>query len=139
MKNKILPILFSILLFACSENDIDVDQFNLNCETLKTALLNFNSDEINFEINKLTQDLLPTITQNDEIGHFKNLNTLIDRINSNCDDIQAVKICYACIETLPVQSEIKVEFNFQGTQIERIIDISTPNDGILLSIEAHNN
>ena len=137
MKNIILPILFTVLLFGCSKNNVADDQFELNCEMLKAGLLNLNSDEVNFEINKLTQDLLPTITQTDDIGHFKNLDTLIDRINSNCDEIQAVKICYACIETLPVQSEIKLEFNFQGTQIERIIDISTPDDGILLSIEAH--
>ena len=86
---------------------------------------------------KKADHLTITFRENDEFGHFNNLNTLIDRLNSNCPQIHAKKYCYACIETFPVQSEIKVEFNFLGNQIVRIIDISTPDDGILLSLRSH--
>ena len=126
-----------ILLVGCSKNDEDNDQLEIDCNELKAALVNFNSEQLNFEINKLTQDLLPSPTQSDEIGHFNNLNTLVDRINSNCPQIIATKECYACIETIPVQSEIKVMFDSLGNQIERIIDISTPSDRILISLSSH--
>ena len=126
-----------ILLIGCSKNDEDNDQLEIDCNELKAALVNFNSEQLNFEINKLTQDLLPSPTQSDDIGHFKNLNTLVDRINSNCPQFVATKECYACIETNPVQSEIKVSLDSLGNQIERIIDISSPRDGILISVKLH--
>ena len=109
----------------------------IDCDELKAALVNFNSEQLNFEIDKLTQDLLPVPTQSDDIGHFNNLNTLVDRLNSNCPQIVTTKECYACIETNPVQSEIKVMFDSFGNQIERIIDISTPSAGTLISLRSH--
>ena len=137
MKNRIFIILLTVLLIGCSKNDKNDDLLEIDCDELKAALVNFNSEQLNFEINKLTQDLPPSPTQSDDIGHFKNLNTLVDRINSNCPLIIATKECYACIETNPVQSEIKVMLDSLGNQIERIIDISTPRDGILISLRSH--
>jgi hypothetical protein len=137
MKNKVFIIILMTLLIGCSKNDNNDELFEIDCDELKAALVNFNSEQLNFEINKLTQDLLPIPTQSDNIGHFKNLNTLVDRINSNCPEIIATKECYGCIETNPVQSEIKVMLDSLGNQIERIIDISTPYDGILISLGTH--
>jgi hypothetical protein len=135
MKNKVLIIILTLLLIGCNNNNDEL--FEIDCDEVKAALVNFNSEQLNFEINKLTQDLLPSPAPSDDIGHFKNVNTLIDRINSNCPQIIATKECYACIETNPVQSEIKVTLDSLGNQIERIIDISTPYDGILISIRTH--
>jgi len=124
-----------ILLMGCSKNDDDQSQ--INCDKLKTALLNDDSEQLNFEINKLTQDLLANPTQNDETGQLNNLNTLIDRLNSNCGGLRAVMKCYACLDTFPLQSEIKVEINIFGNLFVRLVDISTPDDGILLSLRSH--
>ena len=137
MKNRIFIILLTILLIGCSKNDNNDDLLEIDCDELKAALVNFNSEQLNFEIDKLTQDLLPVPTQSDDIGHFNNLNTLVDRLNSNCPQIVTTKECYACIETNPVQSEIKVMFDSFGNQIERIIDISTPSAGTLISLRSH--
>jgi hypothetical protein len=138
MKNIILLSIFTILLISCTKNDDD-NQMLINCDNFRIALLNFDSEQLNVEINNLTLDLVPIPVINDEIGHLKNLNELIERLNSNCKDIIATKECYACIETNPVQSEIKIELDSLGNQIERIIDISTPEDDVLISLRMHNN
>lgn len=93
MKNKILIILFTILLISCSNNNDN--PVEINCDNLKSALFNFDSEQLNLEINKLTQDLTPVPTPVDELGHSNNLNELIERLNSNCEDILATKQCYA--------------------------------------------
>jgi len=137
MKNKFLIITLVIFLISCSKNDENDDQSQIDCDRLKAALVNFNSEQLNFEVNKLTEDLLPSPTQDDEIGHFINMNTLVTRLNDNCPQIRATKECYACIESIPLQSEIKVELDSSGIQIVRLIDISTPSDGILISLRSH--
>jgi hypothetical protein len=140
MKNIIFLSVFTILLISCSKKDDDNDsQTLINCTNFRIALLNFDSEQLNLEINKLTLDLVPIPIINDEIGHLNNLNELIERLNSNCKDIIATNECYACIETNPVQSEIKIELDSLGNQIERIIDISTPEDDVLVSLRMHNN
>ncbi len=93
MKNKILIIHFTILLISCSNNNDN--PVEINCDKLKSALFNFDSEQLNLEINKLTQDLTPVPTPVDELGHSNNLNELIERLNSNCEDILATKQCYA--------------------------------------------
>lgn len=137
MKNKILIIHFTILLISCSNNNDN--PVEINCDKLKSALFNFDSEQLNLEINKLTQDLTPVPTPVDELGHSNNLNELIERLNSNCEDILVTKQSYACIETNPVQSEIKIELDSFGNQIERIIDILTLEDEILISLGMRNN
>ena len=137
MNHSIFTILLMILLIGCSKHAKNDEPFAIDCDELEAALVSINSEQLNFEINKLTQDLLPSPTQHDEIGHADNLNTLVDRINSNCPQLRATTECYACVETIPVQSEIKVVFDSLGNQIESIIDISTPRDGILVSLRSH--
>jgi len=138
MKNIISLSIFTLMLISYSKNDDDNQSF-ISCANLRTALFNFNSEQLNIEVNKLTTDLVPTPMMNDEIGHLKNLNELIERLNTNCKAIIATKECYACIETYPVLSEIKIEIDSSGIQIERIIDISTPEDGVLMSLRMHGN
>jgi len=135
MNNIFFIILFAILLMGCSKNDDD--QSEVNCDKLITALLNDNSEQLNFEINKLTQDLMANPTQNDETGQLNNLNTLIDRLNSSCGGLRAVMKCYACFDTFPLQSEVKIIINNFGIEFVRLVDISTPDDGILESLRSH--
>ncbi|RZM06732.1 MAG: hypothetical protein EOO88_52905 [Pedobacter sp.] len=52
----------------------------------------------------------------------ENLDRLTARLNGTC--LQAVVLCFACINTLPEQSEIRVTFPTSSGTISRIIDIS---------------
>ncbi|MDC8002089.1 hypothetical protein POV26_13665 [Aequorivita todarodis] len=138
MKKIIFTSIFIILLISCSKSDNDNDnQMLIDCANFRIALLNFDSEQLNIEVNKLTSDLAPSPDINDRIGHLKNLDILIERLNSECTDIIAAKECYACIETNPVQSEIKVKLDSFGIQIDRIIDINTSEADILKSVRVH--
>ncbi len=132
---KVILILGIIIAFnSCNSDD---DQNIINCGLLKTGLINVNSELLNTEINKLTQDLQPISTANDVLGHSENLDELINRLNTNCNEITVSKICYACIDTLILQSEIKFILDSIGIQIERTVDILTSENDVLISIRIH--
>jgi hypothetical protein len=128
MKNIgiLLGILFLVVLSSCTKDKIE----SIDCELLTEALVNYNDEILKAEVDKLTIDLKPDVGSNDIYGHSKNLNTLIDRLNTGCN-IEASLFCYACIQTLPPQSEISILVDSSGTEVCRIIDISTPEDEIL--------
>ena len=96
-----------------------------------------NSDAVKIEINELTADLKPSPTEDDNIGHRKNFEILINRINVNCEGISVSMICYACIKTLPAQTELKVIVDSSGFQVTRTIDITTPEKKILSCNRIH--
>lgn len=123
-----------LLIFSCQKES---GYATVNCVNYKTALLNFDSKKLAIEIDKLCQDLEPNPVANDAIGHLKNFQLLIERLNTNCQDIVASNLCYACIETLPVQSQIKIVLDSLGHQVERIVAISTPEDAILKTVGMH--
>jgi hypothetical protein len=83
------------------------------------------------------QDLNATPTNTDETGHSKNFEILINRIN-RCEDIRAEMLCYACIKTNPLQTELLIRADSSGVSVTRIIDISTPKDGKLEFAGIHN-
>lgn len=89
------------------------------------------------EINKLVTDLVPSKTDSDPIGHKENLALLIEQLNIQCDNITAELICYACIKTGIAQSEILVTTDSLGTDINRVIDILTPDDDTLFGWAIH--
>ena len=140
-KNDIKLFLFltiiTLLIMSCKGEGEGEIEININCSNLEFALVNKDAELMNSEINNLVQDLTPKPTQTDEIGHFNNLNILIDRLNDKCGNITVSKICYACIDTGPAQSEINIKLDSVGNQIERIVDIWTPHDGILKSNRMH--
>jgi hypothetical protein len=129
MKNIgiLLGILFLVILSSCTKDKIE----SIDCELLTEALVNYNNEILKAEVDKLTIDLNPHVGNNDIYGHSENLNTLIDRLNSGFSNIEASLFCYACIQTLPPQSEISILVDSSGTEVCRIIDISTPEDEIL--------
>ncbi len=96
-----------------------------------------DSDIVKSEINKLVNDLEPEKTDSDHIGHKQNLDLLIKRLNTQCDNMTAEFICYACIETNPPQSEILVTTDSVGTAVKRVVDILTPDDDILYCVSVH--
>jgi hypothetical protein len=125
---KKILILFAILAFATCENN---EPGVLNCTTFQTAILEKNEGIVRSEIEKLTTDLSPAPTPEDNIGHMSNLQILTDRINSGCEEITASVLCYACIETYPPLSEILVEFVSDNTPVSATIDIVTSENDIL--------
>ena len=124
---KIFTYILILGMFACEKDEVGT----LDCIKFMTGIVEGNETVVSNEIEKLTPDLNPVPTPEDLIGHMANLNTLVDRINGDCEEISASFLCYACIETYPPSSEILVEFTFENTHIAAVIDILTSENDIL--------
>jgi len=131
MKKTIYFVLILCLFIACGDNEPPAIQ----CEDLKQGIINNTDDLVRGVIDNLCSDLKPT--NDDVFGHKKNLNTLVQRFEDKCDVIANI-FCYACIKTLPVQSEIIITFVQDSMTYSKTIDISTPDDDILFFAGMHN-
>lgn len=120
-----LTILFIAL--GCEEiREEDENLYNeINCSKLEDGLINRDREKIGTEIDKLTKDLLPKPTPDDQTGQSKNLDLLTQRLNKNCENLAVTIFCYACIYTNPPQSELVIQLDSSGVRIERWIDIGT--------------
>lgn len=136
-----LSILIAIFLLgshlSTCKKILDSNYYQLNSENLQTGIVNYNSEIVCTEITKLLLDLKSKPSADDKFGHAENLNKLIDRINSNCRNVAAELLCYACIYTLPPQSELKLSTDSSGVEVARVLDISTPEDDILSCVRLH--
>ena len=127
--NKLFAIVVIVFIISCTKDSIEKP----DCENLRNGLLELNETMVKNEIEKLTSDLHPHPQAEDLQGHMLNLQTLTDRLNSNCLQLNTSVKCYACIYiyTYPPLSEILVEFEESGEPHYIIIDIVTAADDIL--------
>ncbi len=132
-------LFFVASISSCDKavDDTENDWENIDCDNLKSGIINIDSDSVRSEINKLVTDLEPVRTDSDPIGHKENLDLLIEQLNTQCDNITVKLICYACIKTWPPQSEILVTTDSLGTDINRVVDILTPDDDTLYCLGIH--
>jgi hypothetical protein len=119
-----------VTLLSCDSESVEP---NMDGEVFLEGLIHYNSDIVQSEINKLTVDLKP-----DSDGHQSNLNILIHRIEQQTESLSVLGSCYACIYTLPPQSEISLEVDSLGIRVSRTIDILTPEKENLSYIGLHN-
>lgn len=132
---QICCVLLSVILLltACDDNEISTTE----CEDFKLGIIDDNDNPVRDFVDDLCSDLSPNPAFGDSLGHQRNLNTLVKRIENTCKLTVSV-ICYACIETLPVQSEIAVTFTQNDSTYSKIIDILTPDDAALSFAGMHN-
>jgi hypothetical protein len=115
---------YVIVMLACGKEEIQ----SVDCDKLYEAALSLDENVLKIEIEKLTANLHPSPTAEDFIGHSANLQTLVDRLNENCENYTASIECYTCIYTFPAQSEVSIDFN-DGHTI--LIYLHTPEKDIL--------
>lgn len=119
------------LLLSCSKEKEPICHEEI-CE----YIYNENDSLIQEEIARLTLDLLPKPSNNDKWGQSENLDILIERLNKyNC--IVATKVCYACIYTLPPQSEVKLIATYNKEIITRIMDLLTGDEEPMKYLRLH--
>jgi len=118
-------------LFSCSKDD-DSNNSTEICQ----AILDEDQTAMMTLMEELTASLTPMSIATDPLGHEANYNDLINQLN-NFSCLEASGICYGCIETFPVQSEIRVIVDLDGAQINRVMDIRTPGDGPLSYVRLH--
>lgn len=125
MKTLLSILNLCLLLVSCHKSKDNGPAANaFNCDYFKTGISTNDQDMVGTEVNKLCENLLPLAsTPSDEYGQHQNINILVQRLSEKCD-ISATLVCYACIETLPEQSEIKIDFTQNGVIHTQILDIS---------------
>lgn len=126
MKNIIYLTLALCLFIACDDNEVSTTQ----CEDLKQGIINDTDDLVRSAIDNWCSDLMPNSTLDDEIGHQENLNTLVQRIENECDVMASIS-CYACMESYPPQSAIVITFIQDNVTYSKNINISTPYEDVL--------
>lgn len=126
----VLVTMLIVSLLSCNDDPIVP---RLDKEAFINGLINYNAGLVTLEIDKLTVDLKPKSD-----GHQTNLTTLIQRIEQQTESISVVNSCYACVYTLPPQSEIVLKVDSLGTQVLRTIDILTPEKDVLSCEGLHN-
>ena len=130
----LLFFFFPFLIFSCENND---ENPNSGCYNFSETLIYLKSDSVKNVVDILSEDLNPEVTENDQWGHKENIDLLIERLNMECENISVSLGCYACIETLPPQSELIISTDSAGVEIKRVIDILTPKDDILQYLGVH--
>ena len=132
----ILSLLLALIIVSCNNRD-EPEWKTLDCIQLETGLLNWDTDLVKSEVEKLGADLSPSPIEGDPMGHKENLDLIVERLTSQCDKIAVKVYCYACIKTNPPQSEIFLVLDSIGTEIHRVIDLSTPDDQVMTFLKVH--
>jgi hypothetical protein len=116
-------ILAGLLAVAgCSKGDL-----SSNCQLLRTGISNSDKEKVKNAISHF-------ISQLPSKGHTpENLQKLTDAISRECNATAKV-LCFACIKTLPEQSEISVDY--LGAD-HGIIDISIDREGRMVFSNLH--
>jgi len=120
-------ITMMIVFISCDKGDPSP---NVDWNAFKIGLINEDNDIIRKEISKLLINTNPNTTGTDLIGQRLNIDKLVSEINKS-EILIADCFCYACIETYPAQSEIKITTDSARILVSHIIDILTPKDNIL--------
>lgn len=137
MKALLSIFSFCLLLAACNKSkDHNPAPPYIDCLSLKEGLNNNNNEQVAIEINNLCTDLLPAITTGDEYGQKGNLRILAERLSKQCD-LTATVLCYACVETLPPQSELSISFSRNGNNYTYIIDMTFTRQNMLRFNSVH--
>lgn len=132
----LLFIIISFWVFKKSVEPLDGWEYP-NCHNFKYGIINLNSDSAQYEMYKILTDHEHKRTNGDKWGYKKKINILIDEFNKSWDSINVGLFCYGYIKTLPLQSEIVLTVDSSGNMINRIIDISTPDDDMLCCMRIH--
>lgn|GEM_PF-6872382 len=119
MKNVFCLLVISLLLLSsCGKDELN----DMECVELTDAL--GQKDEI--KLQSIFDDLCHDLKPEDSIGHEENVNTLMTRLETNCD-VDAELLCYAC-DPSGFYSDIKVTVTSDSVFV-RTLNFSTFAEG----------
>ncbi len=114
-----------------------VDNPIRSTQSLCNAIANKDDMSTRMLIDDLCTTYLPQPTTMDAIGHEKNINNLIQSINDDYPCAVASLVCYACIETNPAISEIRIDVQIDSNNYFVVIDLFTPEDDVISFSNMH--
>jgi len=125
---KFLTLITCGILFltlACHDEAVKI------CESL-----DINIPGLKAELNQRLRSLHPKPSDEDPIGHHDNLTFFVELLKTDCN-LETSIGCYACIKTGPPQSEVILMVDSSGYVIKRVLDISTPESGVMSVVNIH--
>jgi hypothetical protein len=109
--------LFGFALFIVGISGCKKEVTSFDCEKLKVEMASNHVEGVKTIINQMIDRL--SSKQYTE----KNLKDLVNRLKNQCS-LSADTFCFDCIQTLPSQTEIQIDFSLQGNTVRKIIDIT---------------
>ena len=109
-----LTFVIAFALVSCEKHGHE------SCGELKEAAYSNNVQKVSSLIQAYIRGL-PSTNYNEQ-----NIQLLTQCI-SKCD-ISSTVFCFDCIKTLPSQTEISLDFNYNGTAVRKVIDLSYSPD-----------
>lgn len=132
-------ILFFLLVLAtytgCSKSKEEASQ-PINCVELKQAMINDDVASVKELINEIAAAIKAPIGLNEFDSYKFLIDELARRIKTNCT-IAIELVCYACIDTLPAQTEVRLKFLTSVTSIEKTLDLIVTDDGKVRCVNMH--
>lgn len=110
----IVFVLSVFLLTACKKEDVACSNNAEFCSFVNASNYNATGSLINNFLSRL----------NNNVSDQEKLEQLVKWLNCKSCVSNSQILCSFCIETNPPQSEIRVEFNINGRQVEQTLDIS---------------
>jgi len=117
------------VLSSCSEPEpiTIVDPIlNIDCNELQAALTDEDKDALSLILDPELANFTELDLDNDACPYTRRLDGFVDFLNSSCLQLNASIVCCVCIETFPTQSEIKIVYEENGVELERILDLRSP-------------
>ena len=114
-----------VLLLSCQKQDEAV-VLALDCAAFTESLLDLHGEEVAEQLDPWLAEQRRVVTDEDALGHEAVMLDLVEQMDVQCDFQSVELFCYACIETLPVQSEIVILQDSSGVSVRRVIDFYNP-------------
>lgn len=126
-------ILCTLYLTSCCKIDPtpEVKGNSIECNNLKLGFVTSDYSSIKPIIDTLCKKYLPSPILSDPLGHEKNTELLVTEINETCLELKVALKCYACLESIPLQSSFVVQMDSNGVQIIRQFTIFVPEGEVM--------
>ncbi len=116
-----LLVLFGFICFFSCKNEVVLTDF---CKSIEARDFNYLAAYINDYLFDLNAAPMPS----DNLGQEENLISLVDNLRDNNSCLDVYIECYACLESDPPQSELRIELEEGDLQSVRVT-IWTPEIG----------
>lgn len=133
MQNILLTSVAAMLFIfgACSTQPSEDDLSNVDmveCPSLIQALSDENLEALKVIMDPLLLDTNLLDIDNDSCPYDRRLNGIVGILEDNCEVIKGSVLCCECIETFPTISEISIEYELDGVQESKILDLLSPDE-----------
>ena len=125
-----------MLVLSCDKSpDLSDTNLVLECSDFEDALLDLDKDVLEAMLNPELKKLKFLDSDNNSCLHDSNLDAFAELINETCSELEASVICCGCIETFPLTSEVRILIDSASMEVQRIIDVHAPDDGVILEFK----